>query len=62
MNIFNKLASFFKSPSLDEDSNQDTSSALSIKVSHQLKDFLDNEVLDGLDVSSDAFGLHLKRY
>ena len=29
--------------------------ALSIKVSHQLKDFLDNEVLDGLDVSSDAF-------
>ena len=55
MNIFNKLASIFKSPSLDEDKNQDTSSALSIKVSHQLKDFLDNEVLDGLDVSSDAF-------
>ena len=55
MNIFNKLVSIFKSPSLDEDSNQDTSSALSIKVSHQLKDFLDNEVLDGLDVSSDAF-------
>ena len=55
MNIFNKLVSIFKSPSLDEDSNQDTSSALSINVSHQLKDFLDNEVLDGLDVSSDAF-------
>jgi len=55
MNIFNKLVSIFKSPSLDEDSNQDTSSALSIKVSHQLQDFLDNEVLDGLDVSSDAF-------
>ena len=55
MNIFNKLVSIFKSPSLDEDSNQDTSSSLSIKVSHQLKDFLDNEVLDGLDVSSDAF-------
>ena len=55
MNIFNKIVSIFKSPSLDEDSNQDTSSALSINVSHQLKDFLDNEVLDGLDVSSDAF-------
>ena len=55
MNIFNKLVSIFKSPSLDEDSNQDISSSLSIKVSHQLKDFLNNEVLDGLDVSSDAF-------
>jgi malate synthase len=55
MNIFNKLVSIFKSPSLDEDSNKDTSSSLSIKVSHQLKDFLDNEVLDGLDISSDAF-------
>ena len=55
MNIYTKLASLFKSDNSGVDDNAKTSSSMSLKISKDLKDFLENEVLDGLDISSDHF-------
>ena len=55
MNIFTKLASLFKSDDSRVDNDVKTSPSMSLKVSKDLKDFLENEVLDGLDISSDHF-------
>ena len=55
MNIFTKLASLFQSNDSGVDDVVKTSQSISLKVSKDLKDFLENEVLDGLDISSDHF-------
>ena len=55
MNIFTKLASLFKSDDSRVDDDVKTSPSMSLKVSKDIKDFLENEVLDGLDISSDHF-------
>jgi len=53
MNIFTKLASFFHS---SKSKNQDSSlNPVSLNISKHLKDFLENEVLDGLDISKEHF-------
>ena len=53
MNIFTKLASFFNTPKPENhDPNPDS---FSITVSDHLKDFLENEVLDGLDITKEHF-------
>jgi len=53
MNIFTKLASFFNtSKAKKQDSKSDS---FSITISHHLKDFLENEVLDGLDITKEHF-------
>ena len=53
MNIFTKLASFFNT---SKPENQDPSpQSFSITISHHLKDFLENEVLDGLDITKEHF-------
>ena len=54
MNIFTKLAAFFQSSDLGTKENP-SSFKSSLKVSEKLKDFLDNEVLDGLDITPDHF-------
>ena len=55
MNIFTKLVSLFQSNDSGVDDVVKTSQSMSLKVSKDLKDFLENEVLDGLDISSDHF-------
>ena len=55
MNIFTKLVSLFQSNDSAVDDVVKTSQSMSLKVSKDLKDFLENEVLDGLDISSDHF-------
>ena len=55
MNIFTKLASLFKSDDTGVDDDVKNSPSMSLKVSKDIKDFLENEVLDGLDISSDHF-------
>ena len=53
MNIFTKLASFFHS---SKSENQGSSlNPVSLNISKHLKDFLENEVLDGLDISKEHF-------
>ena len=53
MNIFTKLASFLNTAKPE---NQDPSpDSISITVSDHLKDFLENEVLDGLDITKEHF-------
>jgi malate synthase len=53
MNIFTKLTSFFNTSKAEkQDSNSDP---VSITISHHLKDFLENEVLDGLDITKEHF-------
>jgi len=53
MNIFTKLASFFHS---SKSENQDSSlNPVSLNISKHLKDFLENEVLDGLAISKEHF-------
>ena len=53
MNIFTKLASFFNTPKPENhDPNPDS---FSITVSDHLKGFLENEVLDGLDITKEHF-------
>ncbi len=54
MNIFTQLASLFQSPKPDI-TEEPSSFKSSLKVSEQLKNFLDNEVLEGLDISSEHF-------
>ena len=50
MNIFNKITSFFSS-----DNSKHTTTELSIKISADLKNFLENEVLPGLDINTNSF-------
>ena len=53
MKIFTKLASFFNT---SKPENQDPSpDSFTINVSDHLKDFLENEVLDGLDITKEHF-------
>ena len=53
MNIFTKLASFFNNQkSKTQESNKDS---VSLTISNHLKDFLENEVLEGLDISKEHF-------
>ena len=53
MNIFTKLASFFNTRKPEnQDPNPDS---FSITVSDHLKGFLENEVLDGLDITKEHF-------
>ena len=53
MNIFTKLLSLFNSSqkNTEEKLNKNTS----LKVSNELKDFLENEVLDGLNITPEKF-------
>ena len=53
MNIFTKLASLFN----NQKSKTKTSStdSVSLTISNHLKDFMENEVLDGLDISKEHF-------
>ena len=53
MNIFTKLASFFNSQK--SESQESISDSVSLTISSHLKDFLENEVLDGLDISKEHF-------
>ncbi|NCU88409.1 MAG: malate synthase G [Proteobacteria bacterium] len=53
MNIFTKLASFFNSQK--SESQESSSDSVSLTISNHLKDFLENEVLDGLDISKEHF-------
>jgi len=53
MNIFTKLASFFNN---QKSENQESSSdSVSLTISNHLRDFLENEVLEGLDISKEHF-------
>ena len=53
MNIFTKLASFFKNQKSDTQASN--SDSVSLTISNHLKDFLENEVLEGLDISKEHF-------
>ena len=53
MNIFTKLTSFFKQKKPENTTTQTNSSSL--VISKDLKNFLENEVLIGLDISKDHF-------
>jgi malate synthase len=53
MNIFTKLASFFNTSKVKKQDSK--SDSFSITISHHLKDFLENEVLDGLDITKEHF-------
>ncbi|MDC0420968.1 malate synthase G [Gammaproteobacteria bacterium] len=53
MNIFTKLLSLFSSP--QENSEKKLNTNASLKVSNELKGFLENEVLDGLNITPKNF-------
>ena len=53
MNIFTKLTSFFNKKKSEITKTQKNSSSL--VIAKDLKDFLENEVLSGLDISKDQF-------
>ncbi len=53
MNIFTKLASFFNNQKLE--TQEPSSDSVSLTISNHLRDFLENEVLEGLDISKDHF-------
>ena len=53
MKIFTKLASFFNSTT--NNSNESINPDFSLTVSQDLKDFLENEVINGLDISPKFF-------
>ena len=53
MNIFTKIKNFFNSP--EETNASDTQNDRALTVSPILKDFLENEVLNGLDVNAGQF-------
>ena len=52
MNILNKIASFFKTQTETSPVTPESQEPQSMRVSGELKSFLENEVLDGLDISS----------
>ena len=53
MNIFTKLASFFNNQK--SESQESSSNSVSLTISNHLRDFLENEVLEGLDISKEHF-------
>ena len=53
MNIFTKLASFFNNQK--SESQESSSDSVPLTISNHLRDFLENEVLDGLDISKEHF-------
>jgi len=53
MNILKKLLSFFSSP--QDNSEEKLNINTSLKVTNELKDFLENEVLDGLNIAPENF-------
>jgi malate synthase len=55
MNILNKIASFFKTQTDTSPVTPESQEPQSIRVSEELKSFLENEVLDGLDISPEHF-------
>ena len=50
MNIFTKIASVFSSKNSENNTKE-----LSLKISSDLKDFLEGEVLPGLDINANTF-------
>ena len=50
MNIFTKITSIFSSKNSENNTNE-----LSLKISADLKDFLEGEVLPGLDINANSF-------
>ena len=53
MNIFTKLLSLFSSSQKNTEEKLNTNTSL--KVSNELKDFLENEVLNGLNITPEKF-------
>ena len=53
MNIFTKLASFFNNQK--SETQESSSDSVSLTISNHLRDFLENEVLEGLDISKEHF-------
>ena len=53
MNIFTKIKNFFNSP--EDTNNSDTKNDRALTVNPLLKDFLENEVLNGLDINASQF-------
>ena len=53
MNIFTKIKNFFNSP--EETNASDTQNDRALTVNPILKDFLENEVLNGLDINPSQF-------
>ena len=52
MNIFTKLINFFNTSKLESESGKNLTS---LTISKHLQDFLENEVLDGLDITKEHF-------
>ena len=55
MNILNKIASFFKTKTDTSSAESENQEPKSMQVSGELKSFLENEVLEGLDISPEHF-------
>ena len=55
MNILNKIASFFKTQTDTSPVTPESQEPQSMRVSGELKSFLENEVVDGLDISPEHF-------
>ena len=55
MNILNKIASFFKTQTETSSAVPESQEPQSMQVSGELKSFLENEVLDGLDINPEHF-------
>ncbi|MDA7702920.1 malate synthase G [Gammaproteobacteria bacterium] len=55
MNILNKIASLFKTQTETSSAVPESQEPQSMQVSGELKSFLENEVLDGLDISPEHF-------
>ena len=55
MNILNKIASFFKTQADTSSAEPENQEPKSMQVSGELKNFLENEVLEGLDISPEHF-------
>ena len=53
MNLLTKITSLFKKQK--QDSKEKTIESLSLTISNDLKDFLEKEVLKGLDISKEHF-------
>ena len=53
MNIFTKLASFFNNQK--SETQKSSSDSVSLTISNHLRDFLENEVLEGLEISKEHF-------
>ena len=59
MNIFTKLASFFNNQK--SETQKSSSDSVSLTISNHLRDFLENEVLEGLDISKEHFWSSFER-